>query len=58
VDLLVFEAISAFEEECAIDENRRYVTGLSMGGYGSWHFIGTRPEMFAAAIPVCGAGNP
>ncbi|MBA4055232.1 MAG: peptidase, partial [Marivirga sp.] len=37
---------------------RRYVTGISRGGYGSWHFICTRPDMFAAAIPVCGGGDP
>ncbi|MCK5700377.1 MAG: peptidase [Cyclobacteriaceae bacterium] len=58
VDLLVFETISAIEEEFAIDESRRYVTGLSMGGHGAWHFICTRPNMFAAAIPVCGGGDP
>jgi predicted peptidase len=29
-----------------------------MGGYGTWHFIGTRPDLFAAAIPVCGKGDP
>jgi len=58
VDTLVFETIHALEEEFDIDEKRRYVAGGSGGGYGSWHFIGVRPEMFAAAIPVCGAGNP
>lgn len=58
VDSLVFETIRALEQEFAIDEKRRYVAGGSGGGYGSWHFIGTRPEMFAAAIPFCGAGNP
>ncbi|MDN5211253.1 peptidase [Fulvivirgaceae bacterium BMA12] len=58
VDLLVFEAINAFEQEFGIDEKRRYVLGVSLGGYGSWHFICTRPEMFAAAIPICGGGDP
>ena len=57
-DSLVVEAIYALEEEFAVDENRRYVAGGSGGGYGSWHLIGTRPEMFAAAIPFCGAGDP
>jgi pimeloyl-ACP methyl ester carboxylesterase len=57
-DSLVFEAIGALEQEFEIDEKRRYVAGISMGGFGSWHFIGTRPEMFAAAIPICGEGNP
>ncbi len=57
-DSLVFETIRALEEEFEIDEKRRYVAGGSGGGMGSWYFIGTRPDMFAAAIPFCGAGNP
>ena len=28
-----------------------------MGGYGTWHFICSHPKMFAAAIPICGAGD-
>ncbi|HEY9486679.1 MAG TPA: peptidase [Chryseosolibacter sp.] len=58
VDSLVFEIMSELESEFSIDANRRYVTGESLGGYGTWHFISTRPEMFAAAIPICGIGNP
>ncbi|HEY5749018.1 MAG TPA: prolyl oligopeptidase family serine peptidase [Chryseolinea sp.] len=59
VDTLVFDAVLALEDELsAIDENRRYVTGVSRGGYGSWHFICTRPDLFAAAIPVCGGEDP
>lgn len=58
VDTLVFEAVEALEKEFRIDEERLYVMGLSMGGFGSWHFISVRPKMFAAAIPICGGGNP
>jgi predicted esterase len=58
VDSLVFETISALQKEFSIDAARRYVSGNSMGGYGTWHFIGTHPEMFAAAIPISGAGDP
>lgn len=58
VDSLVFEAIAALEKEYSIDTKRRYVSGYSMGGYGAWHFICTRPEMFAAAVPICGGGDP
>jgi hypothetical protein len=58
VDTLVFDAIRTVERELtSIDTTRRYVTGVSLGGYGSWHFIFTRPDMFAAAIPVCGGGD-
>jgi len=58
IDFLVFETISAVEEAFEIDEKRRYVMGASLGGYGSWQFICTRPKMFAAAIPICGGGDP
>lgn len=57
-DTLVFEAIAALEREYKIDTNRRYVLGHSLGGYGSWHFVSTRPAMFAAAIPFSGEGDP
>ena len=46
------------EKEFSIDITRRYVIGESLGGYGTWHFITTRPQMFAAAVPVCGVGDP
>lgn len=58
VDPLVYEAISDLDKEPGIDPKRRYVTGISRGGYGTWHFICTRPDLFAAAIPVCGAEDP
>ena len=41
-----------------IDRSRLYVTGLSMGGYGIWSFISRYPEYFAAAVPICGGGDP
>ena len=41
-----------------IDDDRLYVTGLSMGGYGIWSFLSRYPEYFSAAIPICGGGNP
>lgn len=58
VDSLVFETISTLEEEFSIDEGRRYVAGISMGGFGTWHLISSRPEVFAAAMPIAGGGNP
>ncbi|MEO9805218.1 MAG: alpha/beta hydrolase-fold protein [Reichenbachiella sp.] len=58
VDYLVFEMIDELEKEFGIDEKRRYVIGQSMGGSGSWHFVCSRPEMFAAAIPICGYADP
>jgi predicted esterase len=58
IDAAIFEIIQELEDEFEIDDQRRYVMGISGGGYGSWHFISARPEMFAAAIPICGGGNP
>ena len=54
---LVLSAVDALVQEFAIDPDRIYVTGLSMGGYGTWDLITRYPEKFAAAIPVCGGGD-
>ena len=58
VDEPVFETINTLEKEFSIEAKRCYVVGISGGGYGSWHFICARPKMFAAAVPICGAGDP
>lgn len=42
--------------EGKIDKNRVYVSGISMGGYGTWEIIARNPDLFAAAVPLCGAG--
>jgi predicted peptidase len=39
-----------------VDPRRVYLTGLSMGGYGTWALAIQNPERFAAAVPVCGGG--
>lgn len=54
------DALDVLLEECAaaypIDPNRLYLTGLSMGGYGTW-YLGTKwPQRFAAIAPICGGG--
>lgn len=40
------------------DESRIYLTGLSMGGYGSWSLGCDHPKRFAAIAPICGGGEP
>ena len=55
---MVLDLIEALCKDYRIDKDRIYLTGLSMGGYGTWDLISRRPELFAAAIPVCGGGDP
>jgi len=40
-----------------IDKDRTYLTGLSMGGFGTWRTAQVYPELFAAIIPICGGGD-
>ena len=41
-----------------VDTDRVYVTGLSMGGEGTWNFACEYPELIAAIVPVCGRTDP
>ncbi len=41
-----------------VDPERVYLTGLSMGGYGTWETASRYPELFAAIAPICGRGDP
>ena len=41
-----------------IDPHRIYIGGLSMGGMGTFELLSRRPDLFAAAFPICGGGNP
>lgn len=41
-----------------VDPTRVYLTGLSMGGYGTWSLGLAHPERFAAIVPICGGGDP
>jgi len=53
------EIVDALQHDYAgIDANRLYITGLSMGGYGTWDAIERWPHYFTAAVPVAGAGDP
>lgn len=48
----------ALSKEFSIDPDRLYVTGLSMGGYGTWDLLSRMPDRVAAAVPICGGGDP
>ncbi|GAB5534970.1 MAG: hypothetical protein Rubg2KO_12190 [Rubricoccaceae bacterium] len=54
----VAAALDAVLEDPRIDPDRVTITGLSMGGFGTWEAIERMPERFAAAVPICGGGNP
>lgn len=42
----------------AVDQDRIYLTGLSMGGFGTWDWAAAEPRRFAALVPICGFGDP
>jgi len=53
----VMELIHELIKKFPVDTNRIYITGLSMGGFGTWDAISRYPRLFAAAVPVCGGGD-
>jgi predicted peptidase len=54
LDALLDEVIATHR----VNEDRVYVTGLSMGGFGTWGLAALNPDRFAAAAPICGGGTP
>ena len=55
---LVLEIVAVVREQFTIDSDRMYIGGLSMGGFGTWNVIQECPDLFAAAFPICGGGDP
>lgn len=51
---IVMNLVDSLINKLAIDTNRMYLTGISMGGFGTWDYLIRNPELFAAAIPICG----
>lgn len=54
---LVVGLLEEIKADYSTNEGRYYVMGLSMGGYGTWDIIMRNTEMFAGAVPICGAGD-
>jgi len=54
----LLELLAHINKTYNVDQDRIYLTGLSMGGYGSWRLAADHPQMFAAVAPICGAGDP
>lgn len=57
MDEMVMRQIEAAANEFSIDEKRKYLMGVSMGGYGVWHFGSNYRQRFAALVSICG-GSP
>ena len=55
---LALEVVDDLVAAGRADPDRLYVTGLSMGGYGTWYAAAMPGSRFAAAAPVCGGGDP
>jgi poly(3-hydroxybutyrate) depolymerase/Ca2+-binding EF-hand superfamily protein len=53
----VMALIRSVIKEFPVDERRLYITGQSMGGSGTWGMLAAYPDVFAAAVPVCGTGD-
>ena len=50
-------AVGLTMKQYHIDEDRIYLSGLSMGGFATWIYGAQRPDFFAALMPICGGGN-
>jgi len=55
---LVIGLVHELMKKAPVDSSRIYITGLSMGGFGTYDAIERWPDLFAAAIPVAGGGDP
>jgi len=53
---VLLEFIDKMRKDNRVDTSRVYLTGASMGGYTSWQIAMSRPEWFAALVPLCGGG--
>ena len=57
MDAMVMRSLWETVEEFGADERRIYLIGVSMGGYGVWHFAAAYPEKFAALVSLCGGSS-
>ena len=55
---MVMSFIDTLINSGIVDPKRISIGGLSMGGFGTFEILWRKPKLFAAAIPICGGGNP
>ncbi len=53
----VIQLLDRLLEDPKVDRTRVYLSGLSMGGFGTFDLLSRRPELFAAAVPICGGAD-
>ncbi|RCH55595.1 hypothetical protein DJ568_06800 [Mucilaginibacter hurinus] len=53
----LYNMLLGIQQKYRVDGQRIYLTGLSMGGYGTWEFAMKHPELFAAIAPICGGAD-
>jgi len=53
----VIKVLDAYLQDPNIDKSRIYLSGLSMGGFGTFDLLSRKPELFAAAVPICGGAD-
>ncbi|WP_081152721.1 prolyl oligopeptidase family serine peptidase [Niastella vici] len=53
----LYALLQSCKQKYRVDADRIYLTGLSMGGFGTWSLAIEHPEEFAAIVPICGGGD-
>lgn len=53
----VMDVLNHVKKYLRVNDRRIYITGLSLGGFGTWTTLGAYPEVFAAAVPICSGGS-
>ncbi len=56
-EAMLKDILAATQKEFKIDSKRMYLTGLSMGGFGTWDYALAEPDKWAAIVPICGRGK-
>lgn len=55
---LAVSLVKQLGSEFSLDSDRLYLVGFSMGGFGAWIGASRHPDLFAAAVPIAGGGDP